>query len=1169
MSRMTKISRLMMRGFKSFAHKTEIQFGDEFNCVLGPNGSGKSNVLDAVCFVLGKGSAKGLRVERASNLLYNGGKTKKAAKEGEVSIFFNNSDGTFPTEDKEVKVTRIIKASGQSTYKINDKTRTRQQILDLLSVARVNPDGYNIVLQGDIIRLVEMSPAERLKIIEEISGIGIYEDKKHKAELELAKVEERLKEAEIVLTERDTFLKELRRERNQALKYKELKEKIKDNKATHLNNQMEVKRGELAKVQKQIDDAESKSKKIDDEVAKLRNGIKENKDRIEEINREVEEKGEKEQVEIHKEVEALKVKIATDANRMKSLEGELAKVKQRREQLNQNFKELEDKISIQTKEKEAFVKRKQQKEKEIALLKGKIEQFKKKHKLDYQVEEVDKQVEELDKESDVKQKEIQEQREQQQELLREKDRLEYQIKSADEKIEKVLSVAKEHKKELEDLKGRKARFKTITLDLSKRLNEDSSLASQLATAKGKLVGLEEEHAKLRARDIGIKESIAGGTAVQKIVENKSRFKGVHGTISDLGEVQAKYSMALEVAAGPRLKSLVVDTDATAASCIKYLKDNKLGVATFLPLNKIKSPDIPAEAKKTAKAQGAHGLAIDLVKYDPQFKKAFLYVFGSTIVVDDIQVARRIGVGRIRMVTLDGDLVELSGAMVGGFRARKKEGSGFQVKEVANELEALEKKISDIRGVVKRLEGDKSDNEEMINKLREQKANLEGEIIRIEKGLHLESDDLEINRKLKKEFDENLESVEKKLREIQAKVTASNSELAKLKIRRGELRQKITELRNPRLVAELTTFEQKISELKEDIIKIDAEMKGIDTRIENIFAPEKENNERILKQLDKEEEDFRKEFAALEESAKSDKADLKEKEKKEKAFYEQFKELFTRRNKLSTQLQQLEAKMAAKSEEQKSYEISSRSVAIERARLAAELAAFEEEFKQYESATILKDKPEEVLKREISQFERLVENLGAVNMKALEIYEKAQEEYKTLLGKKETLGKEKEDVLVMMNEIESKKKELFMRTFNVLKDNFMTIFSQLTVKGNAELVLENEESPFDGGLRIRVRITGKKYLDIRSLSGGEKTLTALAFMFAVQEHDPAPFYFLDEVDAALDKRNSEKLAHYVRQYSKKAQYFVISHNDAVISEADNLYGVSMDEHTISKVVSLKI
>ena len=245
------------------------------------------------------------------------------------------------------------------------------------------------------------------------------------------------------------------------------------------------------------------------------------------------------------------------------------------------------------------------------------------------------------------------------------------------------------------------------------------------------------------------------------------------------------------------------------------------------------------------------------------------------------------------------------------------------------------------------------------------------------------------------------------------------------------------------------------------------------------------------------------------------------------------------------------------------------ISLDEAKYKAEFAGFEEEFSQYKDVKLVK-KPEEQLKKEIREFERMRQNIGSVNMKALEIYESVEKQFNELLDKKNTLSGEKMEILKMMEEMEGKKTDIFMKTFNEINGRFQEVFSKISTKGSqVYLELENKNKPFEGGMNIKAKITGTRYLDIRSLSGGEKTLTALAFIFSIQEYDPASFYILDEVDAALDKHNSEKLAGLIRQYSSKAQYLMISHNDAIISEANNLYGLSMDEHGISKVVSLKI
>ena len=348
---MTKINKIVMKGFKSFAKHTEIMFGGDFNIVLGPNGSGKSNVLDALCFVLGKTSSKSLRAEKSANLIYNGGKSKKPAKQGEVSIYFDNSNKRFPTEDKEVKATRIVRQNGQSIYKINDKQRTRQQIVDLLSVAKINPDGYNIIMQGDIVRFVEMPPIERRMLIEEVAGISVYEEKKNKALRELEKVDEKLKEADIILTERKTYLKELEKDRNQALKFRDMDNSLKQNKASLLKLQIDKKEEEKREMQKKMDAGNEKLVNINRKINTLKKENEEKKKQIEDITKDIEEKGDVEQVKLNKEIETLKIDLAKKNIRIETCKNEINKIIKRKKDLKDNLNEIGKKIESSLKEK--------------------------------------------------------------------------------------------------------------------------------------------------------------------------------------------------------------------------------------------------------------------------------------------------------------------------------------------------------------------------------------------------------------------------------------------------------------------------------------------------------------------------------------------------------------------------------------------------------------------------------------------------------------------------------------------------------------------------------------------------------------------------------------------------------------------------------------------------
>jgi len=1165
---MTKINKLVLDGFKSFAKRTELVFGQDFNCVLGPNGSGKSNILDALCFVLGKSSAKALRSEKSANLIYNGGKSKKPGKSAEVSIYFDNTTNTFPTDAKEVKVSRIVKKTGQSVYKINNEKRTRQQILELLNIARINPDAYNIILQGDIVGFVEMPLEERRRLVEEISGISVYEEKKNKAVNELGRVEERLKEAEIILTERKSRLGELKKERDQANKFKDLNDRIKKCKASLIHKKMENRLKEKKVFDERIEKQQKQIEEKQKEISEIKKNMTERKDRISQINTEIETKGEKDQVDLNKEIEKLKVDVASSKNRIDSLKTEMTKIKQRKNQLKDNSDEIGFKIKKLQEEKDDIQKQIANREKEVKQIEARVDEFRKKNQLD-DVEGLEKDIDGIDKEAEDMQKKIQELREQQQELLRQKDQAEFRINAIDEKIAKVLEVEKENKDQIEELKTKKEKFKSATLDLNKCLTKDSELAAQLGNARSSYLKFQEDLSKLNTKNMTLQEKLGENSALRQILKQKNNIAGIHGTVSELGKVDSKFSLALEIAAGPKTTSVVVQDDNVASKCIKYLKDNKLGIATFLPLNKIKKMEKRPEVAKLASSEGVHGFAIDLISFDPKFKSVFSYVFGNTLVIESIDTARRIGIGKAKMVSLEGDLAEFSGAMQGGYRRKRGAGLGFSEKDIETDIKKCEKSMQDSSALVERLENDRKENEEGIAGLREDKAHLEGDIIKLEKLLNLQSDDTDASRDERKELNSSLKELDGKVDNVINDISECNKTLAENKIKRQEVRNRIGELRNPALIAELNAFEEKKSQLKEELVAKNGEIKNIDAQVENVFNPEIENVSKIMKQHEKEEEDFKEEMKALNENINLMGTDLREKESKQKQFQSQFKGLFTEKSKIDEKIRKDEQKLEAFTEQHRGVEQRINQINIESAKVRAELQGLEEEYKEYEGIEVFKHKSEQDLRREIGTNEGVLTRIGNVNMKSLEIFDQVEKEYGDLLGKKEKLGLEKEDVLVMMNEIELKKKDMFMKTFEVVNNNFQTIFSALSTKGEASLVLENDEMPFDGGLMIKVKLSGNKFMDIRSLSGGEKTMTALAFIFAIQEHDPASFYVLDEVDAALDKKNSEKLSALVKKYSDRAQYILISHNDGVISQANKIYGVSMDEHGKSQVVSLKI
>ncbi len=1093
-----------------------------------------------------------MRAERAANLIYNGGKTKKASSEATVTVEFDNSSKLFSTiKEKTLTISRTVKQSGQSKYRINGEVRTRQQILDLLRNAKIDPDGHNIILQGDIIQFTEMKSVERKQVIEEASGIAIYEDKKRKCLLELEKVETKLKEANIILTEREANLRELKKERDQAKRYKEIQKEIVDFKATHLHLQIKDKKQNIEEVESKIKKEKHKLESIEKTTKELQEEINNFKENIKDINKEIEEKGEKEQLILRKKAEDLRAESIRINSRMSVCNTEVIKIKQRDTQLKNSIQQTKERITTLNRSQKD-----QEKEKGTYLSKensiqNKIKQFKSKHGIS---EDNTKRLEGIDQELNNLAKENLELEEERRITQQQAYQTNFILKDILSKINNIKG------EEGNKLKIKEKGLEKIKINLGRLIEKDSKFAAKIPNLRAELHSKSEELARLQTRQAKISEFTMSDVATSRILEIKKQIKGIYGTVSELGEVDPKYSLALEVAAGSRTLSIVVEDDSVAHKCIKYLKENKLGVATFLPLNKIRELPQQPGIQNLIKQKGVEGKAIDLVRFDTKFKAIFSHVFGSTIITKDLSTSRKIGVGTIRMTTLDGDLVEKSGAMVGGFR-QKRRGLGFKEKDSPKKIGKLENEISKIKKEILNLEQDRSKNENEIESLREDKANLEGEVIQKRKVLGI--DQLKKLEGEKEHFLKSIKEEEQKLKVTLEQLKQNNKSQEELK---KQLLKSNTQ--NPEINKKLEEFERERLNTKDKVNEINSNIKGINSQIQNLLEPEINRIEKILKQQEKEIEMFKKESQELQEKGKQVTQELKITQKEESKYQNNLKELIKKRYRLNERISNKEKAIGIQNEREKAYQKRVNNLSIDRAKVIAESEGLEKEFEEFKEGKIKRGFNVAELKLKIRETERELNKIGNVNLRALEIYEELEQELQKLIEKLEKLQSEKDDVMVMMQEIENKKIKVFMKTYKAISTNFKRIFNELTTKGEVHMLLEDKNNPFEGGVDIQIRLTSKKFMDIKSLSGGEKTIAALAFIFAIQEYQPSPFYLLDEVDAALDKKNAQILTNLIQKYASKAQYIVISHNDGVITEADQVYGVSMQEG-VSKVISLKV
>lgn len=1133
---MVRVQKIIAKNFKSFAKTVEIPMDKGFNCIIGPNGSGKSNVADSMCFVLGKSSAKSMRADKSANLIYNGGKHGSPSKQAEVSVVFDNNDDKFPIKGSTLKITRTVKASGASNYFINDDKRTRQQVVDLLRHAGVDPDGHNVILQGDIVRFMELKSDERRELIEEISGISIYEDKKDKSMKELDKVQDKLNEANIILTERKTHLDNLKSERDSAIKYKQLEDDLKRDEATLINQQIKKKQEQLATVETKLTHSQTELDKSNQKVGQAKQEIDLKKEEIKAINEEINKSGKVKQSELLVKIQSLKDGLLKDNNRIENCHSEIKRIESRTGQLKTTIKEIRGQISSLEEKKVGLDQERKKIQAEVDKINSEVQEFREKNKGSLETGNSESEFESLQSE------------------FMEKNNRYQQVKSLLEQATfKIDNLSENADPEgLDKLESIIEELETTKTALNSILEDDSKLSQTLSQHRSTIAELNEQQARLRVRDATIKEFSSANIALNQITNQA----GVFGTVSDLGEVDSKFSLALQVAASSRLNSVVVKDENVATRCINLLKQKKTGVLTFLPLNKIQSRD--DNMGGLTKQTGVFDLAVNLVKFDPKFSSIFSYVFGSTLVVKDLSTAKKLGVGKARMVTLEGDLVEQSGAMIGGFR-RVKQGSGFKEKEVASGLKDITGKLSELQKQFSLLEQRKIKNESEISSLREKKAGLESEhIILSSRYKNQESALQEISslKEQKKSLGEEAGILEDYIEEL-------NVKLEELKIKREKQRN-----RAPNALQKLDEIQSKKAEVIDRLSNIQGEIRSIETQLQSVLLPEEQNSQKIITELTNELTSFNEERDGLIEKVGNNKKELAEAETVQRSISKEFEGHFKQRDKLNKEIQDTELNVIRFQERTIAIEERINGIVVDKARIDSEIEGQKVAFEEYKEVKLKKGLSNEVLRGNISDAQRELQKMGNVNLKALEAYENIHEEYAELVEKSDQLKIEKEDVLGLISEIDGKKTSTFMKTYKEIASRFKTIYSELSTKSQATFQLEDEEKPLEAGIDITVKLAGSKILDVRSLSGGEKTMAALAFIFAIQEFAPASFYLLDEVDAALDKKNSELLSKLIAKYSDKAQYIVISHNDYIIGQAKNIYGVSMQDG-ISKVVSLKV
>ncbi|MFP4608164.1 MAG: AAA family ATPase, partial [Candidatus Aenigmatarchaeota archaeon] len=646
------LEKVRMENFKSFGKEMEIPFQEGYTNITGPNGSGKSNIVDAILFVLGPKSSKEIRASRLTDLIFNGGKDGKAADHCKVSLTFENEDRTIPLEEERVTFTRKVKKSDNnqgynSYFYVNGRRSTLNEFQDLLAHARISPNGYNIVQQGDIARIVEMGPTERRKILDDISGISEYDEEIEEAEEKKEDVSQDLERINILLDEINSQVEELEEDRKKALRYQELSDKKSEAKEMKAWKLLQNTENNIASIEKDIEDNKEdiESKKEDEE--RCREEKEELNKRIDELKDELEEKGSKKSKELQKKINDLRLDIGRADDKKEDAQHTIKENKKKREELKRllkekkkDLKEIKGDIRNNEEEKENI-------SKEFEEVKEKIGDIEKKQSdSDERIKDLKKESIELNKKVDEKNDKLSNKKIELETAKDKIERIREEIASIEEDKEDLEFEKKEKEMELEDISGKneeqEKRLDELKDEFHKKKRKEKKLREDKNDLEDRVKRLKRKYEDLKAQKEAAKSVKKGyNRAVSTILEarDKGELDGIHGTIAELADVQDKYETALKVAAGGRMQSIVVDNDSVASKAIKYLKKNDAGRATFLPLNKMRSGRPRGKALRAVKDENAVDFAIELVDYDDEYENVFWYVFHDTVVMEDIDSAR--------------------------------------------------------------------------------------------------------------------------------------------------------------------------------------------------------------------------------------------------------------------------------------------------------------------------------------------------------------------------------------------------------------------------------------------------------------------------------------------------------------------------------------------------
>ena len=1177
------LKRIEMQGFKSFADKTVLEFKPGITTVIGPNGSGKSNISDAIRWVLGEQSMKSLRGAKSEDIIFAGTQARKSLGFAEVSIVIDNNDNKLPIEYSEVTVTRKIYRSGETGYFINKVPCRLKDILELFMDTGIGKDGYSIIGQGKIDEILSNKSEDRRHIFEEAAGIVKYRTRKQESEKKLEQTKLNLLRINDILAEIEANIEPLKLQSDKAKQFLDLREELKSIEVGLFIYNINTYKEKLEQLVKDEDIITSQKEAEDGKMEALQASKEELRQDVDDITAQIENmqnigfESSNKIEKINSEIGISNERIQNNTANKQRLEAEILEVKSRIEELKEEQRQKLEKKTNLTSNKEKFEKELAEKEAELA---------------------------ELSKKLSAKELEIEGKKQIVQDNIDKKYELAAEINTQDVNYENLEKRKKQLKNEIDSVISEldstrygKNEISKGFYDIESKRNIAVEKLEKSVQAKEqnmqKLKQYEDEISKLtytqrmkQARHQFLIETEKEKEGYNKTVKSllvacdkdSSLNKGIHGVLANLISVEKEYETAIEMCLGQSLQNVVTSTEQDAKKMIEYLRSNSLGRASFLPIASVQGKKLD----KLTKMDGVIGIASDLVKCKKEYEQIILSLLGRTVVVEDMDTAIALAKKdkySFRIVTLKGDIISSSGSISGGSVQTKTVnilGRSREIEDLEKELKKLEKQIADKTAEKEEYASSIGDSIEETAKLEKELQEIEivyatekQKMVAVEENItRLENRLAKLKEELtqtEKQKEENRLLKEQKEAEIQAltqQIEELNKVIEEFALNNKDNQKYIDDLNFDitNLKISVTSFDESESSIEEMVERISQDIKNneqsIENKNQNILAITEENTklEQTITEYNNQIEQIKQEVTN---------SGTKVEELKQERIAKNEK-LVNTENEIQSQFSTLE------SLKEQIIKLDVKKTKLEQD-LQQVVESLWNEYELTPNSTEEYQKPNNVAtaQKQVNSLRNKIKDLGSINIDSIEEYKKTKERYDFMSEQRLDLENTASKLRKIIGDMTTTMQNQFKEKFELINKNFNEVFTELFNGGKAELILENEENILECGIDIRVQPPGKKLQNMMLLSGGEKAFTAIALLFAILKINPAPFCILDEIEAALDDVNVYRFAEYLKKFCKQTQFLVITHRKGTMEAGDSVYGVTMEENGISKLLSIKL